>query len=63
MTKYRALVGISYPGKSGEKRAEVGDLVSDLPPKSTKWLLEQGYIELPDAKVPSDENVDGEVDG
>lgn len=45
MTKYRALAGINYPGKSGEKRAEAGELVSDLPTKSVKWLLDGGYIE------------------
>lgn len=57
MTKYRALVGIDYPGKSGEKRVEAGETVSDLPAKSVKWLLDGGHVELADAKVPSDEEV------
>lgn len=45
MTKYRVLSGLNYPGKGGEKRAEAGDVVSDLPPKSVKWLLSGGYVE------------------
>lgn len=45
-SKYRVLVGVSYPGPKGkEKRAEPGDVVKDLPPESVPWLLEQGYIE------------------
>lgn len=43
MTKYKVLVGINYPP---DKRAEPGDIVSDLPSKSISWLVEQGYIEL-----------------
>ncbi|HSW64403.1 MAG TPA: hypothetical protein VLH56_14010 [Dissulfurispiraceae bacterium] len=41
-TKYRVLAGMDYPP---DKRAEPGDIVSDLPAKSVGWLLEQGYIE------------------
>lgn len=39
--------GINYPGgpKGGEKRAEAGDVVDDLPAKSVGWLLAQGYLE------------------
>jgi hypothetical protein len=46
MAKYRVtggadgLSGISYK----DKRAEVGDVVDDLPRESIKWLREQGYI-------------------
>jgi hypothetical protein len=47
MTQYRAVVGIDYPPN---QRAEAGDLISDLPEKSAKWLLDQGLIELPDGK-------------
>jgi len=47
MTQYRVLVGIDYPP---DKRAEAGTLVSDLPEKSAKWLLDQGLIELSDGK-------------
>lgn len=44
---YVVLVGCSYPphGKgSTEKRAEPGDIVTDLPPASIPVLLEQGVI-------------------
>jgi hypothetical protein len=39
-TIYLALVGLNY----GDKRVEAGEEVSDLPPASIPWLLEQGYI-------------------
>ena len=39
---YRVLAGIDYPPN---KRAEIGDVVNDLPPASVKWLLEAGLIE------------------
>ena len=42
MAKYRVLQGIDYPPN---KRAEVGDVVEDLPATSIKWLLESGAIE------------------
>ena len=42
MAKYRVLQGIDYPPN---KRAEVGDIVTDLAPSSIKWLLEVGAIE------------------
>lgn len=48
MTQYRVLTGIDYPPS---KRAEVGSIVSDLPEKSAKWLLDQGLIELADGKT------------
>jgi hypothetical protein len=41
------LAGIDYPPS---KRAEVGDLVSDLPAAQIKNLLEIGAIELVDGK-------------
>ena len=47
MTQYRAVVGIDYPP---DKRAEANSLVSDIPEKSAKWLLDQGLIELADGK-------------
>lgn len=46
MASYKVLVGIDY----GDKRAEVGDIVSDLPAKSVSWLKEQGLIEDADEK-------------
>jgi hypothetical protein len=40
---YRVLVGINYP--PDDKRAEVGDIVSDLPDFATSKLLAAGVIE------------------
>lgn len=48
MTQYRTIVGIDYPP---DKRAEANTLVSDIPEKSAKWLLEQGLIEPSDGKT------------
>ena len=48
MAQYRALVGIDYPPN---KRAEAGDVVTDLPGDAIKWLLEDGLIE--DASKPA----------
>lgn len=42
MAQYRALVGIDYPPN---KRAEAGEIVSDLPGDAIKWLLADGLIE------------------
>lgn len=42
MKKYRVNRGLDYPPN---KRAEVGDVVSDIPEKSIKWLLETNVIE------------------
>jgi hypothetical protein len=39
---YRVLVGINYPEG---KRAEIGDVVTDLPAYAIKGLLAQGVIE------------------
>lgn len=47
MAQYRATVGIDYPPN---KRVEAGEVVSDLPGDSIKWLLEQGLIESTDKK-------------
>lgn len=43
---YRALTGLNYPTKAGERRVEAGDVVTDLPAKSIDWLLERGHIEI-----------------
>lgn len=48
MAQYRVLQGIDYPPN---KRAEVGDVVTDLAPSSIKWLLEVGAIEDTDKKA------------
>ncbi len=47
--EYRVLAGISYPPN---KRAEVGDIVSDLPKDSITWLVESGVVEAVGAKKP-----------
>jgi len=44
---YKILTGLDY-GKPS-KRAEIGDVVSDLPSQSISWLLEQNCIELADS--------------
>jgi hypothetical protein len=44
MATYKVLVGLDY-GKPS-KRAEAGDVVSDLPAASVAWLTEQNLIEL-----------------
>lgn len=48
--EYEVLVGIDYPPN---KRAEAGDIVSDLPKDSIPWLLESGLIKaVGDKKSP-----------
>jgi hypothetical protein len=42
---YRVLRGISYPPN---KRAEIGDVVNDIPSRSIKWLVDSGVIEKAD---------------
>jgi hypothetical protein len=44
---YKVLVGMDYPP---DRRAEIGDVVDDLPATSAKWLLAQGMIEEIDGK-------------
>jgi hypothetical protein len=48
MTNYKVHAGIDYEGK----RAEPGDIVSDLPNKSIGWLVEQGIIEQVESVKP-----------
>jgi len=43
--RYRVLTGLNYPAKGREKRAEAGDVVTDLPADAVGWLTEQGHIE------------------
>ena len=54
MTQYRAVVGIDYPPN---KRVEAGEIVSDLPGDSIKWLLDQNLIETLDKKSAPKETV------
>lgn len=46
MASYKVIVGLDYSGK----RAEPGDVVSDLPTKSIGWLTSQGIVEKIDGK-------------
>lgn len=48
--RYRVLTGVDYPPG---KRAEVGDVVADIPEKSIKWLVKQGLIEPVHAPAPT----------
>lgn len=52
--RYEVLTGLNYPDPGAEdgseKRAEVGDVVDDLPEDSIDWLLEQGHIAEPQAE-------------
>jgi hypothetical protein len=57
MARYRVLLqGIDYPPN---KRAEVGDIVEDLPATSIKWLTEIGAIE--DADKPAKAKIEEPV--
>lgn len=53
---YLVVTGLDYEVKGKAKRAEPDDLVDDLPPKSVKWLLEQGLIVDPDAADADEED-------
>ena len=48
MTSFKVLAGIDY----ADKRAEVGDVVSDLPSSSIAWLVEQGIVEKIESEKP-----------
>lgn len=48
MPSYRALVGLSYPP---DRRVEAGEVASDIPPQSVKWLLAAGHIEPTEGKT------------
>ena len=49
--EYKVLVGIDYPPN---KRAEAGDVVSDLPKESISWLLAQEIISANTPAASSD---------
>lgn len=53
MANYRVLIGIDYGGK----RAEPGDIISDIPSRSVGWLLEQGIVEKADSKADTPKTV------
>ena len=48
--EYEVLAGIDYPPN---KRAEVGEIVSDLPKDSIPWLLSSGIIKEVDGVKPA----------
>jgi hypothetical protein len=52
MASYKVNIGLNYPTKSGEKRGNPGDIISDLPTKSVDWLLREGVIELVEPAMP-----------
>lgn len=56
--QYKVLQGIDYPPA---KRAEAGDVVSDLPKEAIVWLLASGAIEVATAASSSVEEVVAEV--
>ena len=43
MAKYKILVELEYPPN---RVVQAGEIVSDLPAKSIKWLTEQNMVEL-----------------
>jgi hypothetical protein len=49
MSTYKVLRGITY----GKKRAESGDIVTDIPEQSVAWLLACNIIEPADAPKPA----------
>jgi hypothetical protein len=57
MARYRVLQGIDYPPN---KRAEAGEIVTDLPAQSVKWLLDSGIVE--DADKPTTKIVEPVVE-
>lgn len=44
---HKVLIGIDYPPN---RRAEIGDVVDDIPATSVAWLIAQGAIEETEAK-------------
>jgi hypothetical protein len=52
--KYKVKNGINYPDAAGkDKRAEIGNVVDDIPAKSVPWLIDQGHIEaMKEAPAP-----------
>jgi hypothetical protein len=52
---YKVLQGIDYPPN---KRAEAGDLVSDLPKEAIAWLIDAGSIVRVTGEEPVEEAVE-----
>lgn len=47
MATYKVLTGLNY----GNKRVEAGEVVSDIPAASVRWLTEQKLVELVEGKT------------
>ena len=58
--RYKVLKGIDYPPG---RRAEPGDVVSDIPAMSIGWLLDQGVIEEYVESPPPTGNVENASGG
>lgn len=53
--KYKVIVGVNYKVNGKNKRVEPGEMSTDIPEESVKWLVEQGVIEpvvTPATKAP-----------
>lgn len=44
MADYKVNVGLSYVAGGEERRAEPGDVATDIPAESVGWLLAGGHI-------------------
>jgi hypothetical protein len=56
---YKVLQGIDYPPN---KRAEAGDLVTDLPKDAISWLIESGIVERASSEPTVEEVVEAVVE-
>lgn len=52
--RYRVLAGLDYKVDGAPRRAEPGEVVDDLPEKSTGWLLRRRAIEEAPEPDPDD---------
>ena len=57
--EYKVLQGIDYPPN---KRAEAGDIVSDLPKESISWLIDAGAIERIGSSAKAEDVVAAVID-
>lgn len=44
MSDYTVNIGLDYPTAQGNRRAEPGDVISDLPVSSVPWLVKDGAV-------------------
>lgn len=57
--EYKVLSGINYPPN---KRAEIGEIVTDLPKTAISWLLASGVIELANKTESVEEVVEAVIE-